>query len=141
MWYILEFLLACIVLGLATECLSELLVKDEVLDKFRLRLVEMSSRIKVFRWKPNISEFLASLLTCGRCMSGWVAMLFAFALVTTQTIFWQPTPLLKINLICYFYISMAYLITWLVTWRLANVWHFIIDRLDRSKGKDVEEVN
>jgi hypothetical protein len=120
----------CILLGLFVESITELLTKDEILDSFR----EL-----VIRFSPGrVEDFVASILTCGRCASGWVSLVLLLLFIVSKYIlgafFSTQEPVSNTDgLINNLSIAFELFLCWFLTWRSANIWHFLIDRLDRRK--------
>lgn len=91
-----------------TEAITELVVKSEFFYPFRKKL---------FNSKGNkILNFFSNLVDCGYCFSVWAAMLSVFLIFKVDSMF------------------INYFIYGIVLHRLSNIFHFLIDRIDLSKG-------
>jgi hypothetical protein len=113
MWELLEFksVWFLIVAVLATEAITNLLVKSEFSNKFIKKPLFNKKDIKFF-------EFLHDLLDCGYCTSVWVAIVPGLWYANLAE--WL-TPILFI----------------LVIHRLSNIAHFIIDLIDEKRPRDL----
>lgn len=56
-----------------------------------------------------------------------------FFIVSTKAVFLLPSKLDLGGIFVLSYLIMAYGITWLFTWRVANIWHFFIDKIKAGK--------
>lgn len=91
-----------------TEAITELVVKSELFYPLRKFL---------FNGRDNkIINFFNNLFDCGYCFSVWAAMLSIFLVFKFD------------------YILVNYFIYGIVTHRLSNIFHFLIDRINLSKG-------
>lgn len=99
---ILRFLAAVI----ATEAITELVVKSEFFAPLRKRLFESDNRIL---------NFVHEILDCGYCFSVWAG---AFSGV--------------MFFVCSNYIVDLFMIA-IIIHRLSNIVHFMIDRLNSNK--------
>ena len=100
----------------ATEAITEILTKSNLFEPFREFLFNRK-QYKVCAW-------LHDLLDCGYCTSVWVGWFIAFFI------------LFDVNLI-HRYIDWFFI--GLVLHRLANVQHFLIDKLD-PMGDSVDDL-
>jgi len=99
----MPYILTLLLIVIATEAITEILVKSELFEPLRKYLFSRSVDSKVFK-------FFHDLLDCGYCTSVWIAFfLFIFFMFIPEIMF---------------FVCLVFVIH-----RLSNVWHFIIDRL------------
>jgi len=96
-----------------TEAITEILAKANIFEPLRQKVF---NRIK----EGNFFEWLDSLIGCGYCISVWVGLFISLLLFYKSNFFIS-------KYIDWFFIG-------LFLHRAANVWHFVIDWLNRSKG-------
>jgi len=97
------------------ESITELLTKSEIFS---------SVREFFFNRRHNkVLSFMHRLLDCGYCTSVWSGWFVAL-------IFFRDVGILNVW-VDWFFVG-------LLIHRLSNILHFIIDRIDRYKGIDVE---
>lgn len=156
--HVLTILFTCVLFGLFVECITELITKDEVLDPFRNLVIKLTPKC--------IENLIAGLLTCGRCASGWISLFVVMGFVVSQVLAYVPILVPeeaeKIEgmmvtakpLISHVGFDLSFLINfkralptlfefalcWFITWRSANIWHYLIDRLDRRKTVEDENL-
>ena len=97
-----------------TEAITELLTKSEFFKPVRAWFFN--------RRKNKLFRFIHDLLDCGYCTSVWVA-------------FFVSLVLIDLSVMCG---NVGWFVAWIVTHRLSNISHFVIDRvrgLDYSQGK------
>ena len=101
----LEFIIKIIMLIIAAEAITEIVVKSELFEP-----------IRKFCFESNYSalRFIHRLLDCGYCFSVWAAFFVVL-----------------LNYLTYNYIVEIFVLG-LVVHRLANVTHFIIDRVRKQ---------
>lgn len=103
---IMEFVSNILLSVVLTEAVTELLVKSELSSRF--------IKSKLYKNRENkICEFLHDLLDCGYCTSVWIG-------TATSILFIDYVLIDK---------SVSWLIFGLLTHRLSNLWHFVIDRV------------
>jgi len=103
----IELIIRFIAAIIATEAITELVVKSEFFEPVRKWLFESESKTL---------NFIHRILDCGYCFSVWAG-------------------LLNILLLFIFSCSITdFLIMTVVVHRLSNVFHFMIDRLNVNKG-------
>lgn len=107
-------LLAKFVLSvIATEAITEILTKSNLFEPFREFLFN-KRQSKVCAWLHN-------LLDCGYCTSVWVGWFIAFVILFDVSLIHRYIDWFFIGLILH---------------RLANVQHFLIDKLDPMKNSE-----
>lgn len=104
--------LFCVV---GVEAITQILTKSELFSPVREFFFN--------RRKFKLFKFIHDLLDCGYCTSVWVGWLVAGL--------WVLTDSLIIDI----------LFTGLVLHRLANILHFCIDRLDRTRELPIDFIN
>lgn len=103
----IELVIRFIAAIIATEAITELVVKSEFFEPIRKRLFESESKIL---------NFIHRILDCGYCFSVWAG-------------------LLNILILFIFNCSVVdFLTLTVVVHRLSNVFHFMVDRLNVNKG-------
>ena len=102
----MEFIFSLILSVILTETITELLVKSELSSRF------IKSKLHKNR-ENKLCGFLHDLLDCGYCTSVWIGVL-------SSIIFIDYIIIDK---------SVSWLIFGLLTHRLSNLWHFVIDRV------------
>ena len=91
---------------IATEAITELVVKSEFFEPLRKWLFESTSKIL---------NFIHRIVDCGYCFSVWASILTTFMILQGE------------------FGTVDFLVVILVVHRLSNMLHFIIDRLDTNK--------
>lgn len=102
-----HFLLAIV----AVEAMTEIITKSEVVSPVR-EFFFNKRKIKIFDW-------IYSLLNCGYCTSVWIGVFVS--------IIW----------FCFDSKFLDIIFIGLVFHRLSNMLHFIIDRLNKDRTRDV----
>lgn len=110
-WFLLQFV-ACVI---GVEAITQIITKSEIFSPVR-EFFYNRRKNKVFNW-------LHDLLDCGYCTSVWIGWLVAAL--------WVFAGNLVIDI----------LFVGIVLHRLSNIFHFIIDRLDRTRELPIELIN
>ena len=103
----IELIIKFIAAIVATEAITELVVKSEFFEPLRKWLFE--SELKTL-------NFIHRIVDCGYCFSVWAALFNILILFILD------------------YRIMDFVILTVVVHRLSNMLHFIIDRLNANKG-------
>ena len=127
MEYLIPYLTLCLALGLVVECTTEFLVKDSMIHPLRVRIIQILSKLN-----DHMAEFFAELLSCGRCMSGWVSLPVIIVVASIETKSTISAFLDTKSTAMFLYLALVYYSTWMLTWRFSNMWHFLIHRLNRK---------
>ena len=98
---LLIFIFAIII----TEAITELLVKSEFFKPLRAWFFNRNNN--------KLCSFVHSAVDCGYCTSVWIA-------------FFVSIVLIDLSFICD---NVGWFVSWIIVHRLANVWHFVIDRI------------
>ncbi len=107
-----SFIFILIILSIVSENITEFFVKDELTEKLR-----------VFVFKHG-GSFLQSLISCGRCFSGWVSFLLSILFVI----------LFKLYLIYSFIGAVVILgVVWQIVWFGSNIIHGLRHKIGDKK--------
>lgn len=128
MIFLLSYIILFSIVALAVECITELVTKDSVFLAPKIFIIRVLSKIS-----NPLAEFFAELVSCGRCLSGWLSMPPVFFILTAKAIFFLPSKLDLGGIFVLIYLCILYMVTWLFTWRVANIWHLLIDKLKAEK--------
>jgi len=101
-------LIVSLLAAILTENITEVFVKDEISQSFRVWFFKDRRHLK------RMFSFFGNLITCGRCFSGWVSLLI------TIYFFYIRLP----------FSIMSTLILWQFVWFLSNILHHIRDRIN-----------
>ena len=107
----LVFCLSILVLIVAAEALTEIVVKSKIFNGVRVFFTEGTS------W---FSRFVGGLLTCGHCFSLWAAVMLVGATLYIDIDFFAAAK----N-------PVIWIIFTLFIHRMSNYLHFAVDRLDK----------
>jgi hypothetical protein len=127
MEYLALYLTLCVTLGLVVECTTEFLVKDNMIHSLRVFIIR-----NLYKLNDHVAEFFAELLSCGRCMSGWVSLPMSILVASIAVRSTLAAFLDTRSILVFLYLALVYFSTWMLTWRFSNMWHFLVHRLNRK---------
>jgi hypothetical protein len=105
-----SFILNLFFLVIATEAVTEIVVKSRIFEPFR-------ERIKIFRGENKYLEYVTTPFFCAHCFSVWAGLIL-YILYT-----YKQNKVINIFIFT------------LVIHRLSNYLHMIVDRIDKFYAK------